>query len=65
MDKHEQPIHGAQNQICKRADGLKETQMSETIQFMVGAAQTVTSGVLPSYRSDAQESQLIGNNHHL
>ena len=39
--------------------------MSETIQFMVGAGQTVTSGVLPSYRSDAQESQLIGNNHHL
>ena len=26
---------------------------------MVGAGQTATTGVLPSYRSDAQESQII------
>ena len=53
------PTVGAawQSGTAKRMEGLKDTQMSETIQFMAGAGQTGTSGLLPSYRSDVQDGQ--------
>ena len=50
---------GHTTNTARRVEAFKDTQMSETVQFMAGAGQTGTSCLLPSSRSDAQDGQSL------